>query len=91
MNKTEVIVVLKVELVYYDDLSEKEKETQPDNGCGKEYARYIKISNAGQTLMILSDAIEPEDATFNRDLRSVIDAVKLAYVQGIKDGKKLRR
>ena len=82
--------VLKVELVNYDDLTGSEKEKQPNNGCGKWNATYIKISDAGRTLMILSDAMEPEDATFTRDLWKVVDAINLAYIRGIQDGKKLR-
>lgn len=83
--------MLKIELVKFGDLTDEEKEEQPNNGCGKDNARYIKLSNAGKTLMIISDAVEPEDATFTRDFRKVINAIQLAYKCGISDGKKLRR
>jgi len=56
-------------------------------GSGKEYASYIKITNDGETLMILSDAVEPEDATFVRDFSDVFDALELVYEQGLKDSK----
>ena len=82
--------MLKIELVKFDDLTDKEKEEQPNNGWGKATANYIKLSNAGRTLMIISDAAEPEDATFTRDFRNVVNAIQLAYKCGISDGKKLR-
>ncbi len=77
--------MVKIERVYYDDLTDEEKEDQPNNGSGKEYASYIKITNNGETLMILSDAVEPEDATFVRDFSDVLDALELVYEQGLKD------
>ena len=79
--------MLKVELVKYDDLSKEEQEFQPNNGRGKEYANYVRVSDAGKTLIILSDAVEPEDARFSRDFREVVDAIDLAYKTGIKHGK----
>jgi hypothetical protein len=90
MVEAEATAMLKIELVKFGDLTDEEKEEQPNNGCGKENARYIKLSNAGRTLMIISDAVEPEDATFTRDFRKVINAIQLAYKCGISDGKKLR-
>lgn len=83
--------MLKVELVSFHDLTGEEKKVQPNNGCGKEYANYIKLVDRGNTAMILSDAFEPEDGTFTRDLRDVIDAIEYAYTTGVKDGKKLGR
>lgn len=79
--------MLKVELVGYDDLTKEEQEFQPNNGSGKEYANYVRVSDAGKTLIILSDAVEPEDARFSRDFREVVDAIDLAYKTGIKHGK----
>ncbi|CAG9620849.1 hypothetical protein [Sutcliffiella rhizosphaerae] len=81
--------MLKVNLVSFEDLSEEEKESQPNNGCGKEYANYIKINDGEKTLMILSDAVEPEDATFSRDFSDVVEAIEEAYKIGYRDGKKV--
>ncbi|KYC67198.1 hypothetical protein [Heyndrickxia coagulans] len=81
--------MLKVNLVSFEDLTEEEKEIQPNNGCGKEYANYIKITDGYKTVMILSDAVEPEDARFSRDFRDFVDAIEEAYKIGIRDGKKL--
>ncbi|MFC5775138.1 hypothetical protein [Ectobacillus antri] len=83
--------MLKVKLVNFDDLTEEEREIQPNNGWGKEYANYIKITDGTETLMILSDSAEPEDATFNRDFKNVIKAIEMAYLKGLKDGKKLNK
>lgn len=81
--------MLKVELTDFEGLTDEEKEEQPDNGVGKENANYIKITDQGKTIMILSDAAEPEDATYRRDFRNVIDAIEKAYKIGIRDGKLL--
>lgn len=81
--------MLKVNRVYFEDLTEEEQEIQPDNGSGKEYANYIKITDGTETIMILSDAVEPEDATFSRDFSDVVDAIEKAYKIGLRDGKKL--
>lgn len=78
--------MLKVELVNYEDLSENEQAYQPDNGNGKEYANYIKMTSDGELITILSDAVEPEDATFTRDFSEVLDAIKKAYEIGKVDG-----
>ena len=83
--------MLKVNLVSYEDLTDEEKKFQPNNGVGKEYANYIKITNDSETVMILSDAVEPEDATFRRDFSNVVLAIEKAYKIGIRDGKRLNR
>lgn len=83
--------MLKVNLVSYEDLTDEEKKFQPNNGVGKEYANYIKITNDSETVMILSDAVEPEDATFRRDFSNVVFAIEKAYKIGIRDGKRLNR
>lgn len=63
---------------------------QPNNGCGKECANYIKMTDGSDTVMILSDAVEPEDATFTRDFKEVVKAIEQAYKIGLRDGKKLK-
>lgn len=83
--------MLKVDIVNFDDLTDEEKKFQPNNGCGKEYANYIKITDGSETVMILSDAVEPEDATFRRDFSNVVSAILMAYKIGIRDGKRLNR
>lgn len=83
--------MLNVDIVRFEDLTEDEKEMQPDNGCGKEYANYIKLTNESKTVMILSDAVEPEDATFSRDFSEVLEAIKIAYNTGLSDGLKSKK
>lgn len=83
--------MLGVYLVSFDDLKEEEKEVQPNNGSGKEDANYIKIRHDSSTIMILSDAVEPEDATFRRDFKDVVTAINKVYEAGLNDGKKLEQ
>ncbi|UAT29541.1 hypothetical protein K7T73_13125 [Bacillus badius] len=81
--------MLHVNLVSFEDLTDEEKEIQPNNGWGKECANYIKITDRTETVMILSDSFEPEDGTFTRDLCYVVDAIKEAYKIGLRDGRKI--
>ena len=83
--------MLKAKIIYFEDLSKAEQEFQPDNGSGKYDASYIKITDADKTVMILSDAVEPEDATFIRDFNCVVDAINVAYKIGIRNGQKRGR
>ncbi|KKK52225.1 hypothetical protein LCGC14_3107060 [marine sediment metagenome] len=46
-----------VKLLEYEDLTEEEKEYQPNNGGGKEYASYILIEDE-KGRRIYSDAMK---------------------------------
>jgi len=77
--------MLEVKRVSFEDLSDDEKDDQPSNGDGKEYAGYLKMTHGGETIAIYSDAMEPEDCTFSRDLRWVCMAIYVAYELGKND------
>ena len=64
-----------VKLVNFDDLTTDEKLGVSNNGYGKEYASYIVIEDENGK-RIYSDAMEPEDATFFRDLSWIIEELK---------------
>lgn len=83
--------MLKVEVLSYEDLTPEEQEVQPNNGWGKEYATYIKVTDGGRTVEILSDAVEPEDAMFGRDFSCIPEVIKHAYRIGIQHGKRLAK
>lgn len=74
--------MIEVKLVDFLDLTDLEKESQPDNGCGKEDANYIRVVVDGETVELYSDAMSPEDCRFSRDLRWVATAIKNAYDLG---------
>ena len=74
--------MFKVIVQGYDDLSAEEKQEQPSNGYGKEMAGYIRVLHNGKTIRLESDAIEPEDKTFYRELGWIVDAIKDAYKLG---------
>lgn len=73
-------------MITYDDLTPEEKDLAPDNGFGMEYASYIRITDNAGTY-VKSDAMEPEDAIFFRDLDWIIGAINTAYQTGLIDGK----
>ena len=77
--------MFEVKALNYEDLSETEKEDVPNNGSGKEYASYIKVIHNGETILLDSDAMEPEDATFGRDLSWIPKMLRTCYELGKKD------
>ncbi len=79
--------MLKVTIEDYEHLSDEEKETASNCGCGKEAADYLRVLHDGKTILLESDAIEPEDKTFYRDLSWISGAIKTAYELGRKDAK----
>ena len=79
---------LEINELRFDDLTEEQQENVPDNGSGKDYASYIEIKLNGAVVDIFSDAMEPEDVTFNRDLSWIAPVIKAAYEAGLEEGKK---
>jgi hypothetical protein len=77
---------MKISIETYDELSPDERESAPQNGCGKEYANYLRIRHDGETILIESDAMESEDATFTRDLSWIVEAFKHIYSLGYEKG-----
>ncbi len=77
---------MKIEIVSYSDLTEEQKAKQPNNGHGKEDASYVRISHKGKVLFCESDAMEPEDAIFCRDLNWIVDALGDCYQVGYDEG-----
>ena len=78
---------LQITQLNYDDLSKKvNKFCLSNNGRGKECASYIQICQGEEILYLESDAMEPEDARFSRDLNWVSPALKHVYELGIAVG-----
>ena len=77
--------MFEVKILSYEDLSGTEKEGVPNNGAGKEYATHIKVIHNGETILLDSDAMEPEDATFGRDLSWIPKMFRTCYELGKKD------
>ena len=76
--------MLTVKKASYHDIPEFFQDEAPDNGVGAEDANYLMVMEGDEVLQVYSDAMEPEDATFNRDLRWVSDAIQAAYEHGLK-------
>lgn len=64
-----------VKTAKFEDLSKDEQEDQPNNGAGKEYASYLVIEDKDGR-RVYSDAMEPEDARFCRDLSWIVTELK---------------
>ena len=79
--------MLQVTLCRYEDLTEEERSNVPENGCGAEWASYIRVIHNGKQVRLESDAMEKEDAIFYRDLSWIPDAIVEAYKLGFQDGK----
>jgi len=81
--------MLNIKLWRYEDLTEVQREDMPDNGSGKEYAGYLMVSEGVRLIALESDAMEPEDCSFSRDLKWIPALLKKVYEKGIEDGKDL--
>jgi len=77
--------MFEVKLLKFEDLTESEQDHVSNNGSGKEYAGYIKVILNGETVLFESDAMEPEDATFSRDLSWVKEIIEKSYEFGKAD------
>jgi hypothetical protein len=75
-----------IELLSFDDLTEDQQEYASTNGHGKKCANYIRVTHNGELIFFESDAMEPEDCTFGRDLNWVLDALRTCYDFGKEDG-----
>ena len=81
----------KVEIRRYKDFTTEEKREwimPTTNGAGHEDCSYIVEINKGEIIAVNSDAMEPEDASFTRDLRWIVESLKNAYKIGFLDGNK---
>jgi hypothetical protein len=75
----------------FEELTEAEQNCASNNGSGKEYANYIRITRNGSTVWLESDAMEPEDARFSRDLQWIVEALRYAYECGRADERKQQK
>lgn len=82
---------MQIEQINFEDLTDDEKENVPNNGSGKEYVSYVRITRKGETILLESDAMEPEDCSFGRDLCWIVGALNRAYECGVEDGRNSSR
>ena len=74
--------MLEVTMPQFEELTDDEQANVSNNGNGKEYAGYLRVTHDGQTILLESDAMEPEDAMFCRDLSWILDIIEKAYEIG---------
>ena len=74
--------MLKVTREGFTDLSEEEQEEYQF----QDEPSFLRVAHNGTTIFLKSDAMEPEDASFGRDLGWITSAIKKAYELGVQDG-----
>ena len=74
--------MLEITTPSYKDLTEEEKENVSNNGSGKEYASYIKVMYNNELICLRSDAMEPKDTVFYRNLDWIVPLLKEVYKLG---------
>ena len=77
--------MLEVVIQDFKDLTPYERDTVSNNGAGKEYAGYLRVIHNNKSIRLESDAMEPEDVKFYRDLDWVKTAIMEAYRLGVED------
>lgn len=74
-------------LLTFKDLTPTQQAAASNNGAGKEWANYLAVVRNGEIVYLESDAMEPEDTKFSRDLKWISEALQYAYSCGIADGR----
>jgi len=74
--------MFEVRMLNYENLTTEQQEEQPDNGSGKESATYIRVMNEGKVIALKSDAMQPEDCVFYRDLNWITELLRDCYEMG---------
>lgn len=77
--------MLTVEILSYKELPDEEKENVSNDGHGKEVASYIRVVHYGKQIALFSDAMEPENARFWRDLNWIGPLLQQVYDIGRMD------
>lgn len=84
---------MRIERLHYSELPDWAKKAagyESNCGSGREFATYLLLFDSeGSFIEMFSDAMEPEDACFYRDLSWIQDAILEAYQRG-KDDADLR-
>lgn len=73
--------MLTVQIQDQSELSAAERE----EWGGEEWNQYLRVTHNGETVILRSDSMEPEDALFRRDLRWIVGAIQKAYELGKAD------
>jgi hypothetical protein len=83
---------MEIKIVGFKALTEQQQENASDNGCGQENAGYLIVTDTGGEIVVFeSDAMEPEDASFSRDLNWIINALQKVYELGKRDALTLHK
>lgn len=77
----------KVKQMRYEDLDEDQRQDLSDNGCGERFADYLVIEIDGENVGVYSNAMEPEDVCFSRDLSWIKVELEAAYKRGFHEGR----
>jgi hypothetical protein len=77
---------LQVKSLRYDNLPEEDKGSVSGNGAGPEYSQYLEVLHDGKRIALESDGMEPEDASFCRDLDWIKGLLTQVYALGVIDG-----
>ena len=78
--------MIEIDTLNYRDLNEEEKAEYPSYGDDLDF--YIRIKHDGQIILLESDCMDPEDATFRRDLDWIHGALQKCYELGYADAMK---
>jgi hypothetical protein len=78
--------VLTVRVVDYNNLPENLQDTVPSSYYEEIRTHYLLVEVDGNIIRVENDCMEPEDATFYRDLYWIKDAIEKAYEIGKDEG-----
>jgi len=76
------VMMLSAIVQNFDELTHDEQQRVSNNGSGKKYASYLRVIHDGDTILLKSSAMEPEDVSFYRDLSWIAGALENVYRLG---------
>ena len=79
------MATLSIEIVWAQNLSD-EMKNQYDVDCD-DFSNFMIVKHGDETINVVNDYMEPEDATFIRDLKWIAELLGEVYELGKLDGR----
>lgn len=76
--------MLSIEVVWAQDFPKEMKDIYDVES--DDYSNFMIVKHGDETIRVVNDYMEPEDATFTRDLKWIAELLTEAYELGMTDG-----
>lgn len=80
--------MLKIDIVYTDDLTKEDLAFLGNGHRRSEYGNYLRVKSGGEIISLHRDGGEPEDNKFTRDYQWIAPLLKVVYKLGLENGER---